>query len=588
MDALFKKLIPLDAFKQTLKRFPLAALCGLLVFVLLVLSIHDVIDLDDNQVIARLLSLVGCGFFWFVLVRLIAEGKGWRLSREYSVGGVVFAVLGAIVFSQAGFSLFWLLMLMLPALLLGIAVGPYIAGRDDLSFWFYNRQVWQGAAIALLAGVIWGGGISVALASIEYLFKVDIAGRYYADIWSFALNIFTPLYALSWVPRQYRYSRDDCHAPPQLAFVLNWVLAPLVIVYLLILYAYFIRIAVLQELPRGQLSYMVTGFGGLGVLTYLAGWPLRNEGGAALRLVCKGFFPALFLPVCLQALAIYQRIAQYGVTEQRYVIVVTVVWFSVLAILYSFRKPPLKFIPGLLAVLLVFAALGPFSATKVAERSQLQRLETLLAHNGILVNGRVVKTSQVVSYEDRKSISSILTFFQQRKKLQQVPGLSAEQVALRPEALTKQMGFAYVHQYERQADSNMVRLRGSNQTERLGITGFDYLLPIQHVYCRERHCSQEKPWRSQWGEEPTITVTYSDNQLTFTLGEKDELSFDMGAYVAAEAAKEEPEFRDLVMEQSQGNWRVRVIFVQINARKEDAERYQLLNFGFRVLIDHKP
>ena len=79
----------------------------------------------------------------------------------------------------------------------------------------------------------------------------------------------------------------------------------------------------------------------------------------------------------VQAVSIYLRVEQYGFTEQRYLIVLSTLWLGVLAVAYSVRKPPLKMISGLLAVLFLVSALGPLSAANVAERSQMKRLETL-------------------------------------------------------------------------------------------------------------------------------------------------------------------------------------------------------------------
>ncbi len=599
MGVYLKKIIPLDELKRTIRRFPLSTLCSLALFVLLVLSIHDFIDITEKaDLFGRLMVISAYGFFWFVLARLFSEGNGWGAVSQHALGFGVFAILILVVFLETGFSLLWMLALMVPALLLGISAAPYLNDGDDLSFWFYNSQVWQGAAVSILAGLLWGAGISAALASVDYLFGVNVAGEFYADLWSFALMVFAPLYALSWVPERYQYREQDCHAPPQLAFILNWVLAPLIAVYMLILYAYFIKIAMVQELPRGQLSYMVTAFGGLGVLTYLAGWPLRDTGGPLLRLVHRFFFPALFVPVVMQALSIYQRIDQYGVTEQRYVVVLSVVWFGVLALGYSIKKPPLKMITGLLAIMLVVAALGPFSAPRVAERSQLSRLETLLMVNGILVEGKISRAPEVVSFGDRKSISSILTFLQRRNKLGRIgpwlPMSDKQHPARTPQELTKEMGFAYISHYERRQGRHleMINLRGQSIVGALDVSGFDYLIPQQHVHCFNNGCSGNRVWRGRWQADEVISATYEKGRLSIAVAGHGELVFDVQAYFDAEVEKDiSREPRDFVLENSEGDLRVRLIFLNFNARKystgDGAVKHRLQNFAFRALVSYK-
>jgi hypothetical protein len=599
MTNLFARLIPLNDLKKTIYRFPLSAACSFLLFTLLILSIHDIIDIDESgNLVARLMVLLACGFFWFVLARLIREGKNWRAASEYALGFGVATLLILAVFTQAHFSLVWLLTLMIPALWLGIAIGPYLDSPDNVSFWFYNRQVWQGVAIAILAGLLWGGGISAALASVDYLFAIDVEGELYADIWSFALIVFAPLYALSWIPEQYHYTEADCDAAPQLSFMLNWVLAPLTVVYMLILYAYFIKIALVQELPRGQLSYMVTAFGGLGVFTYLAGWPLRDTGGALLRLVHKLFFPLLVIPVAMQAVSIYLRINQYGVTEQRYVIALSVVWFGFLALGYSLKKPPLKIICGFLSVLLLAAAIGPFSAPKIAEQSQLNRLETLLVKNAILVNGEIIKTEQKVSIDDRLSISSILTFLQQRKRLDRLahwmPSLEEGQSVPYPQELTKQMGFDYVHRYQLQRGkhSGFIMLTGKQQNYAIDVSGFDYLIPSQQVYCHKQPCEKGKGWQRQLPGEPAISIYYEGGQLNFIVAGYGEIELDVQAYARTEFIKDyRHDPRELTMEKTDGKLRVRLIFDYFNARHHDKNKgekdYVLQNYSFRALISYR-
>lgn len=596
MTELLQKLIPLNELKQTMQRFPLSAFCSIALFTLLLLNIHDLISLEgQGNAYTRLMALAACGFLWFVLARLIAEERAASAAFEYGFGLAVFALLALAVFGELNFSLTWMLGLMVPALLLGVAIGPYFWRSDNFSFWFYNRQLWQGVAIAIAAGVIWGVGLSAALEGIRYLFEVKIEGEIFGDIWSFALVVFAPLYALSRVPRRFIYTEDDCHAPPQLAFMLNWVLVPLAVVYMLILYAYFIKIAAVQELPRGQLSYMVSAFASLGVLTYMAGWPLRDTGAPLLRLVVRWFFPALLVPTLMQALAIYRRIEQYGITEQRYVVALSAIWFGVLAVLYTVKKPPLKIIPGLLAVLLLVAALGPVSAPKVAERSQMARLEMLLLSNGILVDGKIRKTEQAVSVADRRSISSILSFLQQRRKMDRIkpwlPETLAASKTYSPHSLTKEMGFDYIHRYAMRATSGpeIIHLGGTGNTNVLEVTGFDFLTPPQYLHCADQHCSAELPWHGEW-QDPnaglgTVAASYADGRLKVAAADRGELEFDLHAYIAAELDNDPGRApRALMLEQNGTGFSVRVIIRNIAAVRGDKGDYRLHDIDFRLLL----
>ncbi len=606
--AFLKKLFTLTELKFTILRFPAAVLCSLALFCLLVLTTHDFIDSEDfDSFSARLIVLCAYSFFWFVLSRVAAEVRGAPESSnvfEYGLGTAGFAVLAIVVFSEYSFSLAWMLALMLPALLLALSICPYVRhffqDNDNISFWFYNRQIWFGVVIAIFAGTIWGAGLSAALLSIDYLFEVHIKEEFYADIWSFSLALFAPLYALTWVPRHYHYTEEDCQAPPQLAFVLNWVMAPLVLVYLAILYAYFARIVFAQELPRGQLSYMVTAFASLGIITYLAGWPLREQGGILLRAVHRWFFPALLIPTGVQVLAIYQRIDQYGVTEQRYVIALSAVWFGILAIAYSIRKPPIKLIPALLALLLTIAAIGPVSAPRVAEDSQLNRLEMLLLQNNLIPNGQITSTSQTVSFADRKSISSILGFLKQRGHWSELgTWLSAEQVKTvsTPPELTEIMGFEYVHQYQYQ-NLEIVSLH-SDMSRLLHISGFDVATAVYPFYCPGTGCSGDS-FTEQWhGQDLSVALRFQDGLLQVTVkpvgGLAETIGFDVHRYATLEAERQPVTEKRLLFLESTGDaWRIRVVFDYLNLKanttsimeehRPPATTYQIDEGRLRILV----
>lgn len=595
---LFKTLIPVDALKDTVMRFPLSAVCSVCLFVLVSLSIHDVIDIkEDAELFGRLMALSCYGFFWFGLAQLISEGKEFSAKARYlfALGG--FILLAALVFLSSGFALGWMLALMVPAILLGISVGPYIDRRDDLSFWFYNRQTWLGALVAVLAGVLWGAGVSAALGAVDYLFGVDVDEDVYSNLWALSLIVFAPVYALSWVPSRYEYSESDCHAPAQLAFVINWVLAPLVCVYLLILYAYFIKIAFTWELPRGQLSYLVSAFGGVGVVTYLMGWPLRESGGALLRPIYKLFFPALLIPVAMQAASIYLRIDQYGVTEDRYLIALSTLWLAGLAVAYTFKRPPLKYITGSLAILLFFSAFGPFSAPNVSERSQLSRLELLLVQNEILVNGRIVKTEKEVSFEDRQSISSIVSFLDARNREDQLKAwleLDDDQDLPSAYDLTKEMGFAYLNRYQRPQTqtSEFVNLRGMPMVGAVDVRGYKLYLPRVWVNLMKRATPElnKRPWEYEDKNGHGLEAYYEDVALHIGLGGRAPVVFDVEAFALNEVKKDPSRTkRELRMRSAKGQMEVLLVFDAMNLRltpEADGEprTYYLHGFRFHALI----
>lgn len=577
-----KKLIPVDALKETIKRFPLSALCSVVLCALIILQIHEVIDLEDDMS-ARIGVLASCGFFLFGFVRLVAEGKVWRGAKEYMLALAGFVALGVIVFLNSGFMLAWVAALVTAALMLGISVAPFIGRGDDISFWFYNRKIWFGAAIAFLAALVWWGGLSAALGAIDYLFGVDVDEKTYFDIWAFSATVFGPLYALSWVPEKFEFTDADCHAPPQLAFLLNWVLAPLVSVYMLILYAYFIKIALMQELPRGQLSYMVTAFAGAGVVTYLGGWALREQGGVLLKGIQRFLFPALIIPVAMQAASIYLRLDQYGVTEQRYLVALSTLWFGGLALVYTFKKPPLKYITGSLGVLLFVAAIGPFSAPSLAVNSQMDRLQGLLTRYEILVDGAIQKTESAISFEDRQNISSILSFLRTRDEKDRLRpwlvDLKAEDSVPSAHKLTEQMGFKYTSRYSSAVDGNRFNFYGGHNDEQVtDVRPYSFILKRGHISTLGENAKPERVWDLDGLGQ--VKAVLDDSVLTFAFPDGRAVSFDLLSRVKDELKDgQQNNQNQIVMEQQGAGINIKLLFYSVNGRfKNDLPVVDSVNF----------
>jgi hypothetical protein len=176
------------------------------------------------------------------------------------------------------------------------------------------------------------------------------------------------------------------------AALVKFVLVPLLLVYTAILYAYAIKIALARELPKGTLGGMVVGYLLVGAGTLLVGYPSRETGGPLVRLFWRYWVELAALPVVLLFIAVGRRIADYGVTEQRYLMVLVGVWALILACirLMRGRNFDLRLVPGVLAFLMFAASFGPGGAIGFSIMSQREQLAELLTEKSMLVGGKIV------------------------------------------------------------------------------------------------------------------------------------------------------------------------------------------------------
>ena len=510
MKALLKKISLLgnwEIFIETVKRFPLSSICGILSFCLAVYAIHNKASINE-EIIGRLVLSFALGYLWFGICQIYSEAKKLDAIKHGALAIIGFAPLLFITFGST--DEFFRLFFIFPALLLLIMVAPYILRRsNDESFWVFNRHVWFGVAISYIAAVLLAGGIAAALAAVKYLFGVKIPDELWGDIFAFCGLVLGPIYALSFVPSKFDYQDEECHTPDQVGFIVNWILAPLVLVYMAILYAYFIKIGVMQEIPKGQLSYMIVGFLGAGLVTYIVSWPLQKTGSRALKLISKFFFAAMIVPVVMQAVSIWMRIDQYGFTEKRYIVAMSVLWFAFIAIGFLTKKLQLKHIPLSLAILLLLGSWGPWSARDISASSQLDRLEKVLTENNLLKDGKVlsVPKGEELSYEARKNISGIADYVFRHKH--EFHGFANQY------KFFEKLGFNHVSKWDRKRNVSAVEFgrfnfnfNNRNYNKPIDVREADFY--IQNLRIQQKVSSKVKPLVYAEFKDTVITITLQD------------------------------------------------------------------------------
>lgn len=402
---------------DAVRRFPLPAVLSVALSVIVVAQMHNLkIMSDDTALRASLFCIMG--FVAALATALYGEGHGTPRVRIFAVSVFVLSLLFAAVFVPQHLGAGQVFLAAAAGLFLLVSPFARRAASGDAVWGF----VYNSALAVIFGGVstlILAGGLSAILASIGYLFEIKISHKIYGDIWALGWCLFFPLYVLAGVPRQLE-AEGGCDIPAPVSFIANYLLVPMMLAYTGILYAYGLKIALQWELPRGNLAYMVTGFGAVGVLTHLAIYPLRTRSTMLLRFFDRAFYALLPVPLLLLAVGIWTRINDYGLTEQRYAILLCLGWLAALAAFKITRtdKFHIKHVPLALAALCLAASFGPWSAADVSLKSQYVRLEQHLQSAGVLgADGKVQKARENVPFEERRAISSILEYLRGRSAL---------------------------------------------------------------------------------------------------------------------------------------------------------------------------
>jgi hypothetical protein len=305
----------------------------------------------------------------------------------------------------------WLLLL--AALHFFAALSPYISNREGAGFWQFNRRLFLRFCLATLYTGVLTVGFELALLSADKLFELKLNNAY-GDLFFLMIGCFHPAFFLAGVPRDFAALDTDTEYPRGLKAFTQFALAPLVAVYTVILYAYAVKIVITRSWPHGWVALPVLLLSGIGILAFLLLFPLRARAEERWAIWFTKIFPRALAPLAiLLLLSLRLRIADYGVTEERYLGVVVGIWIFAWAILFIFKRGAgIRWIPYSLAAICLLAAFGPWSAGAISKTSQLRRIQHILQAQNLWATDHARKSDHRLDLPDKddKDLESTLTY----------------------------------------------------------------------------------------------------------------------------------------------------------------------------------
>lgn len=267
---------------------------------------------------------------------------------------------------------------------------PYLKTAQLNGFWNYNKTLFLRFCTSVLYSFFLYTGITLALTSLNLLFDIDLHEELYIEIFIFIIGVFNTWFFVAGIPDNLEELDTVKTYPRGLKIFTQYVLLPLLLLYLFILYVYGAKILFLNDWPKGIVAYLISGVSSLGVFTLLLIHPYgKLEGNAWIKKFTSIYYYLLFPLILFLFVAISIRINDYGVSINRYIIVLLGIWLSLISVYFSIRKTNIKFIPISLAVILGLMSFGPWGMFATSERSQVQRLKNYLEQSGILVNSSI-------------------------------------------------------------------------------------------------------------------------------------------------------------------------------------------------------
>jgi hypothetical protein len=292
-----------------------------------------------------------------------------------------------------------------------VAYSPCLAGAGEWGYWQFNRRLFQRFALAFLYSAVLYVGLTLALGSVDKLLGVKVDPKRYAELWVVMAGIFNTLFFLGGVPAGMQELEGDTSYPRGLRAFAQFALAPLVMVFFVILYLFAFKIAKAWTWPHGWVGKPIYFFSEVGILAALLLQPARQiEAERWARWYWKHFFRALGPLAVLLLLSMRERISAYGFTEARYYGLVLGVWLLAVSVLYTLRPGgSTRAIPASLALICLLSAAGPWGAFSVSSASQQGKLLEVLAPLGAVENGTMVPAKHGLTSKEEAAVTQILS-----------------------------------------------------------------------------------------------------------------------------------------------------------------------------------
>ena len=372
----------LPDFEAVLRRFPVATLAVASLTLLFILDVGEW-NIYEGWPLGFIL-----GAYLAVGVQLASESRA--VSPRWLVLAKIFLVAGSVTLAVASEPLaFYPWLAVLAAVVFLGNFAWWGRARFDEGVWLFTQRLWTGAIFTAVGSAIYAAGISVIFATLDMLFGFDLGAVSYRTLLSLGLAFLAPVYWMGSLPHPRESKRLASGSgmalsfeARALAFLGTWLLAPLVIVYGLIIVAYALRVLLAWSVPDGQTAWLVTPFLAVGTFTWLVLQPKLCT-GPVVRLFYRIWFPVALISAVLLAVAVWMRVAEFSLTPGRNLLIAFTLAALILGMWFTFSRPtsPKWDIRIPTAVAAGFLLASSFLAKPVADIAQLQRLKLALANS---------------------------------------------------------------------------------------------------------------------------------------------------------------------------------------------------------------
>lgn len=560
--------------QRALTKYPLTLLLSLIMTVTAIYLVeNNYKNVDENYIATKILMVAALGISLSFALRMLSQRNPKYSFLEFLLLPFLVGYYFLFPANEDDFNEKFAFLL-IPSYVMAhllVAFVPYLKKENsETDFWEYNKKLFVNFFLTVIFTGVLCGGIELAIAAVDHLFTMDFDGNRYFETFLFFL-IFgsTFIFALFNIEGLKSLEKKTDY-PVVLKFFTQFILIPLLIIYLVILYLYSLKILINWELPRGWVSYLVLVYSVLGILALLLVHPLKEQTEKSwVRMFSKIFYYTLIPLLVLLFVAIFTRVLEYGFTEARYFVLLLAIWLSSIFVYFTFyAKSTIKFIPVSLFVFGLFALIFPYlNAFSVAKNSQKNDLVRILIENNLLKDGKIdfsqeVKLTVVSQIEDKfdfldnRNQRDYLTGFLSEKQLENLPKKNYRYWNFRNE-------FKEVIKDEENPEYQANYIRLNNLKSVYETEDYDYIILSEKLNEDEVNLGEDK-----------LKLDRTDTQFKLSLNHKETVDLQpqiqqfFDDYIQL---SNNNDVEDLSIETQIGSYTIKIVFDSIHCSKYSGE-----------------
>jgi hypothetical protein len=463
----------IDSLQTSVKRFPETIILALGVVVVGVMMNHlDYQQTLQMEKLNKYLLMFILGVPLMTAGVLFSERMHFSRILRLSVDGIIAAFLVVyyvFIPEEIGSEFMIRYMLLLTSGFLAFTLVPFFINRENYSR--YVLKLLTNFFITFLFSFVLYLGINAIIFTIEQLFELNIDNDIHLDTFIIIAGLFAVTHYLGHVPDVEEGVSEEYY-PPVLRVLFIYIIVPLLSVYTVILYAYFVRLILQREFPINMLGHLVVWYGLISVIILFFINRIRTSNAFIEKFY--NWFPIIILiPLGMLFAAIISRIADFGITPARYFVLISGLWIFGSMIYLRFSK---YFRSSIIVVAAIFVLLvsgyGPQSAFGLSLANQTTRFENLLIEYDMLSSG-VITPRDDLSEKEQGAINEFVQYFNRYHRF--------DQVEIIPEGFEyKDMkdvfGFKYAYYYPR--STRNIDYFYNREPAILDISGYDNLVEV--------------------------------------------------------------------------------------------------------------